>query len=115
MQMDQYFRAAIENITRLGDTDVLPFPIENQIFFDRQGDFIQLLRDIHIDLKAALQTTPPVNESMLTSVGYTGFRWATQIDPLWNAYFLALVISLGSQIESVRLPVDKEVVFSYRF
>jgi hypothetical protein len=115
MSMEKHFQAAIDNITHLGDTDVLPFPIENQIFFDKRNDAVQLLKDIHLDLRAALQATPPVNESMLTSVGYTGFRWATQIDPLWNAYFLALIISLGDKIESVRLPIDREIVFSYRF
>jgi len=115
MSMEKNFQAAIDNITHLGDTDVLPFPIENQIFFDRRNEVVELLKDIHADLKAALQATPPVNESMLTSVGYSGFRWATQIDPIWNAYFLALIISLGEQIESVRLPIDREIVFSYRF
>jgi len=115
MSMERHFQDAIDNITRLGDTDVLPFPIENQIFFDKRNESVQLLKDIHADLRAALQATPPVNENMLTSVGYTGFRWATQIDPIWNAYFLALVISIGKQIEGVRLPVDRETVFSYRF
>lgn len=115
MSMERYFHTAIANVTRLGDTDVLPYPIENQIFFDKSDEVVVLLKEIHSDLRRALQETPPVNEGMLTSVGYTGFRWATQIDPLWNAYFLALVISIGEDIERARLAVEKEVVFSYRF
>ena len=54
-------------------------------------------------------------EGMLATVGYTGFRWVTQIDPLWNAYFLGLVIAAGDDIEAVRLSLAKETVFSYRF
>jgi len=48
-------------------------------------------------------------------VGYNGFRAATQIDPIWNLYLLALLVEVGPEIESARLPVDKERVFSYRF
>ena len=53
--------------------------------------------------------------SALTPVGYTGFRWATQIEPFWNAYYLALVIAIADQIESTRIPEAEQVVFSYRF
>jgi hypothetical protein len=58
---------------------------------------------------------PPANQSLLAPVGYTGFRWATQLDPVWNAYLLALVISIGDDIEKQRIAVDRHVVFSYRF
>jgi hypothetical protein len=51
----------------------------------------------------------------LTQVGYTGFRWATQIEPFWNAYYLSLVIYLADQIEKERIPEDHKVVFSYRY
>lgn len=35
-------------------------------------------------------------------VGYTGYRWATLIDPLWNAFSLAEVLYLHStQVISV--------------
>src|SRR5262249_6010903 len=33
----------------------------------------------------------------------------------WNAYYLSLVISVADQIESQRIPVADETVFSYRF
>src|SRR5207302_5936539 len=45
----------------------------------------------------------------------TGFRWSTQLDPIWNLYVLAAVIALGRDIEAARLPVDRQIVFSYRF
>lgn len=46
-------------------------------------------------------------------MGYTGYRWATQIDPYWNIMFLGLVLHLGSKIESAR--VSDDIVYSYRF
>ena len=38
-------------------------------------------------------------------VGYTSFRWVTQIDPIWNAYLLGLVLSIAPAIEAERIPV----------
>jgi hypothetical protein len=43
--MEQYLRAALENITRYGDTDVFPFPVENHIFFDKPGEALEILKD----------------------------------------------------------------------
>jgi hypothetical protein len=40
------------------------------------------------------------------AAGYTGFRAATQIDPLWNAYLLDVVIALGPSIEAARIPTE---------
>ena len=114
-KMEQYFRAAVKNIARLGDTDVFPFPVENQVFHDEPGRVVEILYRLHRDFRAVLHKQHPLTQSMLTPVGYTGFRWATQIDPLWNAYLLALVISIGGQIENARMSVDRGVVFSYRF
>ncbi|MFZ6649016.1 RNA-directed DNA polymerase [Undibacterium sp. TJN25] len=113
--MENAFRAAVQNIARHGDTDVFPFPIENHVFFDKTEAVVALLQDIHKNLNQAIADYPPVAEGMLATVGYTGFRWATQIDPLWNAYFLALVISAGQSIEDARLPISRGNVFSYRF
>lgn len=113
--MDKYFIAALENITKYGDTDVFPFPIENHIFFDKQADVVTLLDVIEKDFDNYVLQYPPIHEQSLSAVGYNGFRWATQIDPIWNAYFLALVISIGEDIERARVSTDKQVVFSYRF
>ena len=40
---------------------------------------------------------------------------ATQIDPLWNAYLLALVIEIAPDLEAARVPRSDNVAFSYRF
>lgn len=113
--MDDHIELALGNITKYGDTDVFPFPLENHIFFDKHAETVDLLRSIHSDFDNCLKNTPPIHERSLAAVGYTGFRWATQIDPLWNAYLLTLVISVGREIENARIPIHRNVVFSYRF
>ena len=113
--MRRYIGRALDNITRHGDTDVFPFPIENQVFFDQRKASVDLLEKLHKNFEATLAAYPAINQSLLAPVGYTGFRWATQIDPQWNAYLLALVLSIASDIESRRSPKTKRVVFSYRY
>ena len=106
---------AIKNVATFGDTDVFPFLFERHIFFDRPADCKRLLQDMHDTFDAWLNEHPPSTHESLTQVGYTGFRWATQIGPWWNAYYLALVISLADQIEAIRISPDERVVFSYRY
>jgi hypothetical protein len=113
--MEKAFRAAVRNVATHGDTDVFPYPIENHIFYDYEDKAVELLLTIHQNFKDFLLKYPPVNAQNLAVVGYTGLRWATQIDPIWNAYLLGLVIAIGDDIEKARVPADKETVFSYRF
>ena len=42
-----------------------------------------------------LSQNPPVNITTCVPLGYTEFRWATQIDPTWNIYLVALVLSMA--------------------
>jgi Reverse transcriptase (RNA-dependent DNA polymerase) len=113
--MDTYFIRAIENVIRHGDTDIFPFPIENHLFFDKPAETVVLLEEIQKNFHEHLSRYPPTHEAALAPVNYTGFRWATQIDPLWNLYFLALVLSIADQIEDARLPANTDCVFSYRY
>ena len=108
-------RAAIQNIATFGDTDIFPFSFEQHIFHDRPDLLQKALEKLHADFDAELAKNPPDNINTLAPVGYTGFRWATQIDPLWNAYYHALVIEMGPAIEQARIPVSEKCVFSYRF
>jgi hypothetical protein len=112
--MRAYFEQAVANITAHGDTDIFPFPIENHLLFDKPSEVVDLLMDMDNNFNDRLARTPPSNFSALTPVSYTGFRWATQIDPLWNAYLLGAVLSIAGLIESHRIPKENNVVFSYR-
>lgn len=111
----QCFELALANISRYGDTDVFPYPIENLIFYDEPNDARAVLTEIDASFEKSLQQFPPVSVKSLSAVGYSGFRWATQIDPIWNAYLLAQVILIGDDIEKARVPTDRNVVFSYRY
>lgn len=115
--MKKYFEFAVENIAKYGDTDIFPHPIERNIFFDKKDKVVELLLKIFDSCGKdddLLEQMPPINESMLVSSGYTGFRWATQIDPIWNAYYLGLVLAISDKIEARRIPISSKKIFSYR-
>jgi hypothetical protein len=106
---------AVENIIKHGDTDIFPFPFENYAISDEKEEFIKLLLEYENHFKDYLTKYPPSNESSLTPISYFGFRWATQIDPLWNAYLLSCVIAIAPDIEAARIAKEQDVVFSYRY
>lgn len=82
--MEQYFRQAIENIARFGDTDVFPLPVENHILYDESDEVVDLLKALHGEFQDALDRESPTNVSSVAMIGYTAFRGVMQIDPLWN-------------------------------
>jgi hypothetical protein len=101
--MDEFFKRAIANVIRHGDTDIFPFPVENHIFFDKPSECLALLKDIHRDFDLSLSRYPPAHDAALAPVNYTGFRWATQIDPLSLSSFAIFRNStLGSVIIDLR-------------
>ncbi|MGV1009104.1 MAG: RNA-directed DNA polymerase [Dermatophilaceae bacterium] len=112
---DDTFRASVENVAKWGDTDVFPFPIENHMLNDKPDEVVATLREVAGNFEAAISTYPVLRYSTLAPVGYTGFRWATQIDPMWNAYLLALVIAVAPKIEAERVDKDAKSIFSYRY
>ncbi len=115
MKIEKAIEMALSNIARHGDTDVFPFPFERHIFFDNPKESKEILLDIHKNFNNFLAQQTPSTLETLTQVGYTGFRWATQIEPFWNAYYLALVISIAEKIENVRPTIEEGSVFSYRY
>lgn len=114
-RMRQYLETALLNVEKFGDTDVLPFPVENHLFFDKKDQTLDLLQQLHRQFDEFLKLYPPHDERTLSVAGYYAYRWVTQIDPLWNAYLLALVVALGGNIERARVAVAEGIVFSYRF
>jgi hypothetical protein len=110
---DAAIELAIANVAHFGDTDIFPFPVENRLFLDKAAEVAAVLRDIDKDFDAAVLRMPVLTGKELSAVGYSGFRQGTQIDPIWNAYLLALVASIGDDIEARRMP--SSVVFSYRY
>jgi hypothetical protein len=115
MHIDDAITAALRNVAEHGDTDIFSFPFENLLFRDRLPEAAKLIKAIYEKPDHWLAVYPPETMRSLTQVGYAGFRWATLVDPFWNAYYLALVLSIADKIESVRVPEADRTVFSYRF
>ena len=109
-----FFEAAIDNVIQFGDTDIFPFPIENHFLFDRRKEIISLLRKTYSYFDKCFNQHLPSHISTLAPVGISGFRWATQQDPFWNVFFLGITLSTFQKIEENRIPVEKNVIFSYR-
>ncbi|MGI5168205.1 RNA-directed DNA polymerase [Spirillospora sp. CA-253888] len=110
-------KQAVRNVAKWGDTDVFPFPIENHVLHDKGAEMQRLIGSMSSskEFDNYINTEPVSFHSTLAPVGYTGFRWATQIDPLWNTYLLALTLELAPSIEGARVPRDANSVFSYRY
>jgi len=113
--MSNLAKLAITNIAMHGDTDIFPFPIENALFFDKLETIANLLPEIERKFEDWLSSYPVEAIRTCIPVGYTGFRWATLIDPIWNAFLLFQVLKAADAIEKARLPKEKNTVFSYRF
>ena len=62
------------------------------IFYDKRKEIIEYIVNIHENFKNFQSKFPPININTCSPIGTTGFRWATLIDPIWNVYFLSLVI-----------------------
>lgn len=107
-------RIAIQNIVKHGDTDIFPLPFESYAFFDKQEGLVDLVYEYDRNFEDYLSRFPPSNINALTPVSYYGFRWATQLDPIWNAHFLSCVLAISDKIEAARIPVQENCVFSYR-
>jgi len=123
---NRFYYLALKNIWTHGDTDIFPYPLENRIFKDRTEDVINALisldkqfsKYIFKDDESTLTFDLP-NKNLIETVipiGYTGFRWVTQIEPIWNAYFLSVVLMITNRIEDKRKASSfSNSFFSYRF
>lgn len=114
IEFENAAKLAIKNTVKHGDTDIFPFPFERFVFQDEEEEVLKTIVEYNENFEDYLARYSPQNVSALTPVNYVGFRWATQIDYIWNAYFLACVLILKKEIEAARVPIEKECVFSYR-
>jgi hypothetical protein len=109
-----FARLAIDNVSKQGDTDIFPYPVENMMFFDCPDKIEALLLDIEKNFEKWLSEYPIEVIQTFIPVGYTGYRWVTMIDPLWNTFLLYQVLKIADKIESSRIAKNKGSVFSYR-
>ncbi|MCP3741421.1 RNA-directed DNA polymerase [Rossellomorea sp. BNER] len=111
---------ALQHIENYGDTDIFPIPFEYEA--------IRYLWDKNTrelpngtTLKEYLRNQDILKWNVrdfrrsLTPKHKFGFRLSTQLDPLDTIIYLALVYEIGEDIELKRIPIDRNVSFSFRF
>jgi hypothetical protein len=108
-------RLALRNVAQHGDTDIFPLPLELTWFFDAEDAAVRLLGELDSHFDQWMATYPVLAAKALVGVGYSGFRAATQIDPIWNAYLLSLVVEIAPDVERARLDHTAKRIFSYRY
>jgi hypothetical protein len=101
---------ALKHALRFGDTDVFPSQFEFDAIKNDWSEISKFLlrEDIHN------WKTRPLR-SLLSPKSRYGFRIITQLDPLDFLVFAALMYEIGSDLESERVPVADNIVFSHRF
>lgn len=107
-------KLAIKNVSHYGDTDIFPFPMENALFYDLPDKVEVLIADMETNFNDWNSKYPVECIRTCVPVGYTGYRWATTIDPLWNCFLLYQTLKISTVLEQNRIPVERESVFSYR-
>jgi len=108
------FELAVQNIVEYGDTDIFPFPIETYVLYDKKDEVVKLLRQAYSYFQQCFEQHRPSHIRTLVPIGVSGFRWATQQDPFWNAFLLGSTIAIADKIEKARIPPVSSTVFSYR-
>jgi hypothetical protein len=111
---------ALKHIENYGDTDIFPVPFEYEAIRHLWERSTRELPNgstlkAHLRDQDMLQWTVRDYRRSLTPKHKYGFRLSTQLDPLDTLVYLALIYEIGEDIESKRIPVEKNVSFSYRF
>jgi Fe-S cluster biosynthesis and repair protein YggX len=111
---------ALKHIENFGDTNIFPVPFEYEAIrylWDKNTrelpdgrNFKEYLRNQDI-----LNWTVRSFKRSLTPKHKYGFRLSTQLDPLDTLIYTALVYEIGVDIEARRVPIEKNVSFSFRF
>jgi len=100
---------ALKHALNFGDTDVFPVPFEYKAL---QCDWESIRQELDSSNILEWTTRPP--RTLLSPKAKYGFRAITQLDPLDFLIFSSLVFDVSEELESRRVPVQNEVVFSYR-
>src|SRR6266545_1157730 len=100
---------ALAHVLRYGDTDVLPVPFE---FVAIQHDW-RAVREFCSSGDILEWSVRPHRALLAPKTGY-GFRVVTQLDPLDFLIFAALIREIAGDIETRRVPIARQTVYSYR-
>lgn len=101
---------ALNHVEKFGDTDVFPMPFEYAAI---RHDWAAI--EDYLSTQNLLTWTTRPQRSLLSPKSRYGFRLVTQLDPLDYLIFTSIVYELGQDIESKRVPINDNIVYSYRF
>lgn len=103
------YQWALNHALNVGDTFALPRPFEfNAMNFD-WSNMVTYLQ--HVDV-TNWPSRP--HRAVLAPKGKYAFRVITQLDPLDFIIYAALIREIAEDVESKRIPVGNNIVFSYR-
>ena len=101
---------ALAHALKYGDTDVFPRPFEFEAI---EHDWQEIRRYLSQQDIRGWNVRP--HRSLIAPKGKYGFRVVTQLDPLDFLVFAATVKEIAEDIESHRVSVLHNIVFSYRY
>lgn len=102
---------AIKHVENYGDTDILPVPFEFEAI---RHSWDTHFRNFFSKQDILQYKTRPYRRCLSPKHRF-GFRISTQLDPIDMLVYTALVYDIGFDIESRRVPADKQIVHGYRF
>lgn len=100
---------SLNHALNIGDTDVFPAPFEYEAIKHDWETVRAYLANINV-----LEWATRPARTLLSPKAKYGFRVITQIDPIDFLIYSALIYEIKEDIESRRIPVANQVVFSYR-
>lgn len=101
---------ALKHVSKFGDTIFLPKAFEYEAITANWNDIRTWM--VTQDMRS---WNPRAHRRFLASKTRYSFRYVTQLDPLENLAFTALVHQVGGQLEAIRRPKVDRVVYSWRF
>lgn len=103
------FEWAIAHVLQHGDTDVFPVPFEFEAIKHDWANVVSSLTNTNV-----LEWATRPSRILLAPKTRSGFRVVTQIDPLDFLFLAAVVYEIANDLESRRVPIAEDRVFSYR-
>ena len=102
---------AKESLLNEGDTDLFPRLFEIEAIDENWG----MIEDDLLDLDNILSYNWIGGRRIIVPKGKYSFRSATQLDPIDGLVLTSLIHQYGADIERTRIPIEDNIVFSYRF
>ena len=117
MSIDRYANLAIANILKEGLTDIFPEPFEVGLLKCKEFQKIikaELCKAVTGGSLESLRMHP-IEHVLLPKTTAFNFRRCALIHPIDTLKYLTLALTVAEAIEKQRVPISKQIVFSYRF